>query len=66
MHLLDAGGLLRGHENERIGQTRQVPAIAAAQILASGEQDVAEALTKYLSANRKSPQFNLNLTENAE
>jgi len=39
-------------------------AIAAAQILATGDQTVAEGLTKYIAANKKSAKFNINLTEN--
>lgn len=41
-------------------------AIAAAQILASGDQDVAESLSKYLAGAKKMPKFNVSLTETAE
>lgn len=37
--------------------------IAAAQILAAGDQDVAESLSKYLASVRKAPKFNINLKE---
>lgn len=40
--------------------------IAAAQILASGDQDVAEALSKYLADTKKVAKFNVDLKEGAE
>jgi 5-(carboxyamino)imidazole ribonucleotide mutase len=40
--------------------------LAAAQILATGDQDVAESLTKYLASTKKTAKFNVNITENAE
>jgi phosphoribosylcarboxyaminoimidazole (NCAIR) mutase len=40
--------------------------LAAAQILATGDQDVAESLTKYLAGAKKSAQFNVNIAETAE
>jgi len=38
-------------------------AIAAAQIIATGDQTVAESLIKYLKDTKKSAKFNINLTE---
>jgi 5-(carboxyamino)imidazole ribonucleotide mutase len=40
--------------------------IAAAQILASGDQDVAERLAKYLGDSKKVAKFNVNITEIVE
>ncbi len=38
-------------------------AIAACQIMAAGNQEIASSLTQYIAKNNKQPQFNVNLKE---